>query len=124
MKKTLKLIRRFLMLMICIVPLLFILNIALLAKATWGERSANGGWTAAGEIGELLVREENGEYTLAEEGRRILETYEAWGILVEDGTGDVVWHSDNLPEEVPLYHPGVKTLAELLETAQELRPDK
>lgn len=29
-----------------------------------------------------------------------------------------------LPEEVPLYHPGVKTLAELLETAQELRPDK
>lgn len=104
MKKTLKLIRRFLMLMICIVPLLFILNIALLAKATWGERSANGGWTAAGEIGEFLVREENGEYTLAEEGRRILETYEAWGILVEDGTGDVVWHSDNLPKEVPLHY--------------------
>lgn len=30
----------------------------------------------------------------------------------------------HLPEGVPLYHPGVKTLAELLETAQKLHSDK
>lgn len=29
-----------------------------------------------------------------------------------------------LPEEVPLYHPGAKTLEDLLEAARELHPDK
>ena len=94
MKGTLKLIRRFLMMVICIAPILLLLNLILLAVLTWKDRSHNGGWTAAREIGEALTPVEGGGYLLSGEGREILEQYNAWGILVEDGTGNVVWHSD------------------------------
>ncbi len=47
---------------------------------------------------------ESGAYTLSEKGREILQQRNAWAILVEDETGDVVWHSDNLPESVPLHY--------------------
>ena len=104
MKGTLKLIRRFLMMVICIAPILLLLNLILLAVLTWKDRSHNGGWTAAREIGEALTPVEGGGYLLSGEGREILEQYNAWGILVEDGTGNVVWHSDNLPEEIPMHY--------------------
>lgn len=104
MKGTLRLIRRFLLLVICIAPLLFVLNIVLFAVLTWRDRSDNGGWTAARQIGELLRQDENGDYILDDAGHGILEAYEAWGILVEDGTGNVIWHSDNLPEEIPMHY--------------------
>ncbi len=104
MKGTIRLIRRLLLLMVCVVPVLFILNLALLIAYTWRERSDNGGWQAAIKVGEELGQGEDGLYHLSEAGQQELLDYQAWGILVEDGTGDVIWHSDNLPEEIPLHY--------------------
>ena len=43
-------------------------------------------------------------YNLTEKGLAILEEYQAWGLLIQDGTGEVLWHSDNLPKEIPLHY--------------------
>lgn len=104
MKKTLRLIKRFLLLVIVIMPILFALNLALFVAFTYRERSGNGGWEAAREIGQELAPDEGGSFQLSEAGEQILSEYQAWCILVEDGTGDVIWHSENLPEEIPLHY--------------------
>ncbi len=103
MKKTLRLIKRFLLLVTIIIPVLFALNLALFVAFTWRERSGNGGWEAARELGRELLTDDGGNLYLSETGEQILTEYRVWGILVEDGTGDVIWHSDNLPEEIPLH---------------------
>ena len=104
MKGTMKLIRRFLMMVVCIAPILFALNIALLVAFTSSARNTNGGWSAAGEVGNELSPGEDGGYRLSDAGKQILEEYGAWAILVEDGTGNVIWHSDNLPAEIPMHY--------------------
>lgn len=104
MKKTLRLIKRFLLLVIIIIPVLFALNLALFVAFTWRERSGNGGWEAARELGRELLTDDGGNLYLSETGQNILTEYHAWGILVEDGTGDVIWRSDNLPAEIPLHY--------------------
>lgn len=104
MKRTMRLIRGFLMLVLAIGPVLLILNLALFVAFTWQEKSGGGGWEAAKEVGQQLTLEEGGSYHLSDAGEQILTKYRAWGILVENGTGDVVWHSENLPEEIPLHY--------------------
>lgn len=104
MKKTLRLIKRFLLLVIIIIPVLFALNLALFVSFTWRERSGNGGWEAARELGRELLTDDEGNLYLSKTGKQILTEYRAWGILVEDGTGDVIWRSDNLPAEIPLHY--------------------
>ena len=104
MKRTMRLIRGFLMLVLAIGPVLLILNLALFVAFTWQEKSGGGGWEAAKEVGQELTLEEGGSYHLSDNGEQILTEYRAWGILVENGTGDVVWHSENLPEEIPLHY--------------------
>ena len=56
-----------------------------------------GGWTAAGTVSAGLAEDGRGGYVLNEEGAAELERRGAWAILIDDATGDVVWHSDNLP---------------------------
>lgn len=105
MKKTLRLIKRFILLVIVIMPMLFALNLALFVAFTYRERSSNSGWEAAKEIGRELAPDEGGSLQLSEAGERILAEFQAWGILVEDGTGDVIWHSEGLPDEIPCTIP-------------------
>ncbi len=104
MKGTIRLIKRFLLMMVCVVPILFFLNLALFIAYTWRERSDNGGWQAATKVGEELSIGEDGAYRLSETGQEELAKYGAWGILVEDGTGNVIWHSQGLPQEIPLHY--------------------
>lgn len=104
MKGTIRLIRRFLLLVVCVVPVLFFLNLGLFVAYTWRERSDNGGWQAAIKVGEELSLGSDGQYHLSAAGQQELADYDAWAILVEDGTGDVVWHSEGLPEEIPLHY--------------------
>ena len=104
MKGTIRLIRRFLLLTVCVVPVLFFLNLAMFIAYTWRERSDNGGWQAAIKVGEELSLGSDGQYHLSAAGQQILADYDAWGILVEDGTGDVIWHSAGLPVEIPLHY--------------------
>lgn len=104
MKSTLKLLRRFVFILLLSIMILVILNIALLYVLVFDSMSSNGGWTAAEEIGRNLQTSGDGEFVLSQEGQDILEKYDAWAILIEDGTGNVIWHSENMPEEIPLHY--------------------
>lgn len=104
MKSTFKLIRRFIKVLLLSFIGLMLLNIALFIFVVSRSESNSGGWKAAEQLGNELVETESGAYTLSEKGREILQQRNAWAILVEDETGDVIWHSDNLPGGVPLHY--------------------
>lgn len=104
MKHTLRLIRRFVFILMFSVILLFVLNVILFIAATYDEANTRGGWQWAEEITEELLSSDGDGLKLSQKGAEILEELDAWAILVEDGTGDVIWHSDNLPQEVPLHY--------------------
>ena len=104
MKSTFKLIRRFVKVLLLSFIGLMLLNIALFIFVVSRSESSSGGWKAAELLGNELTETESGAYTLSEKGREILQQRNAWAILVEDETGDVIWHSDNLPEGVPLHY--------------------
>ncbi len=104
MKSVLKLMKRFFFTLLCSGFILLVLNLGLLIYMTYGSVSNAGGWTSTSELSKELQEDGSGEYILTERGQEILEEYQAWGILVQDGTGNVLWHSDNLPKEIPLHY--------------------
>ena len=113
MKSTLKLIQRFFMVLVLSMFLLLVLNALLvlfLGVNYSGTYDGNSGpWTAAEKVNQSLTQQADGSYQLSAEGSNLLSQGGTWAILVENGTGQVVWHSDNLPQEVPLSY----TLADL-----------
>lgn len=104
MKSIFKLIRRFVMILMLSMIGLLVVNVVLFISLTHQERSSPGGWTMAEELGELLTETEDGEWMLPEEGKEMLSGERVWAVLIEDGTGDVIWHSDDLPGEIPLHY--------------------
>lgn len=104
MKSTFKLIRRFVLILILSLIGLAALNIVLLISFTYRSAGNGGAWKAAEELANLLTESESGAFLLSDEGKDLLEQRQAWAILVDDETGDVAWHSDNLPEEIPLHY--------------------
>lgn len=104
MKSTFKLIRRFIKILLLSFIGLMVLNIALFIFVVSRSESNSGGWKATEQLGNELTETPSGAYTLSEKGQEILQQRNAWAILVEDETGAVIWHSDNLPEGVPLHY--------------------
>ena len=104
MRSIFKLVRRFVATLMLSLLILLVLNIVLfLGMASVGLDTV-GGWTAAGTVSAALAEDGRGGYVLNEEGAAELERRGAWAILIDDATGDVVWHSDNLPPEIPLHY--------------------
>lgn len=104
MKSVLKLMKRFFLILLCSGLILLVLNLGLLIYLTYGSVSNAGGWTSTSELTGELQEDGSGGYNLTEKGLAILEEYQAWGLLIQDGTGEVLWHSDNLPKEIPLHY--------------------
>ncbi len=106
MKSTLKLIRRFVLILILSVIILLVLNLILfLTISTRHLNNATvGGWEAAQIVGQELSEDEKGVWVLSEAGKETLLQRDAWAILIEDKTGNVIWHSDNLPEGIPMHY--------------------
>ena len=104
MSSTIKLIRRFCSILIISIFLGILLNIILLAAITWNQWDNSSGWQQAEAVAAALTLSEDGRYTLSEEGEKALEQAGAWGILVENSTGNVIWASENLPKEIPRHY--------------------
>ena len=103
MSSIFKLIRRFVAVLTLATLILFVLNVALLVGFARNQIGNGSPWKAAEFVSAALTQE--GEtYTLADEGQQLLEQNGAWAILVDNGSGQVVWHSDGLPAEVPLQY--------------------
>lgn len=100
MKSVLKLIRRFVGIMLLAAVLLVGLNFILLAVYTLSWMPNAHPWKTAEEVAGYLVQDD-GSYFLPEEIARELEEADVWGILIDNTAMQVVWQSDNLPETVP-----------------------
>jgi len=104
MKSIMKLIKRFVITLIFSLAALLILNIILLFTVVQPDTESSGGWKAAARVAECLSQQPDGGYELTEEGKIMLEQRGCWAVLIQDGTGDVIWHSENLPEEIQLHY--------------------
>lgn len=104
MKNTWRLIRRFVFTLILSLIILFILNVILLVSYTYSDTNTKGGWQAAEEMSGALSAREDGSFVLSQEGEELLKEQGVWALLVEDGSGNVIWHSENLPPEIPLHY--------------------
>lgn len=104
MTSIVKLIKRFVITLIVSLVAVLVLNIVLMVTVLQNDRETVGGWKTASKLTETLTVGQDGKYELSEDGRRMLEQGNSWAVLVEDGTGDVIWHSENLPEEIQLHY--------------------
>ena len=103
MKSMLKLIRRSLLLLLISMFLLLIFNGVFFISVTASHNSGGSIWTAAETVADSLSPSSDG-LRLSEEGRKTLKEYGAWAILIEDKSGNTIWESDNLPEEIPDHY--------------------
>ncbi|MDE7367673.1 MAG: HAMP domain-containing histidine kinase [Lachnospiraceae bacterium] len=104
MKSIPKLIRRFFGILLMSVLLIFILNIGMLFIFASGQTVSRSPWTTAIEVAEALQKSGDG-YQLSDASvLEELERDQVWGILIDDTTHQVIWHTDNLPEEIPMEY--------------------
>ena len=113
-KSILKLVSRFVMIIVCSLLVLFVLNICLFIGVSFQGMASGGGWQATEELTAELQENGDGTYFVSERGKQILAERNAWAILVQDGTGDVVWCSENLPAEIPLHYTAAQISADTL----------
>ena len=104
MNSTIKLIRKFCSILIISIVLGILLNLIFLAAITWNQGRDSSGWQQVEEVAAALSLSEDGSYVLSEEGEKVLEQAGAWGILVENNTGNVIWSSPDLPQEIPRHY--------------------
>lgn len=104
MKSTVKLIKRFVFTLIAALVLLLVLNMILIITVIQSDTGSGVGYRAAQELAGCLLKGADGQFELNEEGQKLLASNGSWAILIQDGTGDVIWHSQNLPEEIPSHY--------------------
>lgn len=113
-KSILKLVSRFVMIIVCSLLVLFVLNICLFIGVSFQGMASGGGWQVTEELTAELQENGDGTYFVSERGKQILAERDAWAVLVQDGTGDVVWCSENLPAEIPLHYTAAQISADTL----------
>lgn len=103
MKSIPKLIRRFVGILLLSSVLLFILNVIVLAVIA-SQQAPNGyPWKTAEDAANAFQKSESG-YVLSEDITSELKSHNAWAIFIDNDTMQVVWHTDNLPDTVPMEY--------------------
>lgn len=101
MKRIPKLIKRFIGILLLSSFLILIFNLFVLFIISFHAATGGGGpWSTVEETAQSLEKTENG-YVLSDSLAERLKEKEAWAILIDNKTHRVVWHSDNLPSEIP-----------------------
>ena len=103
MKSVLKLIRRFVGIMLISSALLIILNIILLFIIAVGQAPNPQPWQTAKEVADNLLLNDS-EYILPEDLALELKETDTWAIFIDNTTMNVVWHTDDLPETIPMSY--------------------
>lgn len=103
MKSIPKLIRRFVGIMLLSSALLLILNFTLLVVYTMNQMPNTYPWKTAEEVAAHLSENKNG-YVLAEDTALTLRSGNIWAVLIDNTTLKVLWHTENLPETVPVSY--------------------
>lgn len=83
--------------------LVLIMNVVIVGMLTINYSSNGSPWTAAKEAAANLRQTKKG-YELSEEMSVRLETDHVWAIFIDNTTLRVVWHTDNLPDSIPMTY--------------------
>jgi signal transduction histidine kinase len=103
MKDITKLIRRFVGILLLSTILVIVLNIIILAVISANQTANGRPWTTAKETAEALQETETG-YVLTGDLSDRLSRENAWAIYIDNDTLEVKWHTENLPETIPMQY--------------------
>ena len=103
MTSVVKLIRRFVGILVLSMFLLFIVNVVILLAVASTQTPGIGPWTTAQETEAGLQKTEAG-YTLSDEMTKMLKDKDAWAVYIDNDTSKVLWHTENLPSEIPMQY--------------------
>lgn len=101
MKSILKLIRRFVQILLLSIFLFLALNVGFLIFYTVGHSTNGRPWTTAQDAAEAMEETEAG-YVMSPEMQAELQSRDVWAVYIDNATLKALWHSDNLPDTVPL----------------------
>lgn len=110
MKSIPKLIRRFVGIMMLSIILFVILNVAFFAIVFVRNTSTFSPWDMADNAAAALQLTDDG-YSISDDVIVELKEQNAWAILINNDTRQVVWQTDNLPNNVPMQY----TLSDIAE---------
>ena len=103
MKTVPKLIRRFIGIMMLSTFLILILNLFVLIFIGLAQTPNGSPYQTAGEMAAALTKTDSG-YVLDDAAQSELQKNNVWAIFIENDTHRVVWHTDNLPENIPMEY--------------------
>ncbi len=101
MKSIPKLIRRFVLILLLSIFLFLALNVGFLIFYTVGHSTGGGPWTAAQDAAGSMEETAAG-YVMSGEMQAELQSRDIWAVYIDNATLKALWHSDNLPDSVPL----------------------
>lgn len=104
MKSVPKLIRRYVGILLLSCVLILILNFALFFILTARQPANSHPWTTAEAVADALQQTNDGGYNLPDTINFQLEESNAWAIFIDNETMQVKWHTDHLPETVPMSY--------------------
>ena len=103
MKSVPKLIRRFAGILAVSLFLFLVLNVTLLVSWSLAYSSSGGTWSTAQEAADAMSRTESG-YILSDSMQNELTERNIWALYIDNTSLEILWHSDNLPEDIPLAY--------------------
>lgn len=103
MKSVPKLIRRFAGILAVSLFLFLVLNVTLLVSWSLAYSSSGGTWSTAQEAADAMSRTEAG-YVLSDYMQKELTERNIWALYIDNTSLEILWHSDNLPEDIPLAY--------------------
>lgn len=103
MKSVAKLTRRFVGILSLSMFLLLAVNFILLLAIASNQTPGIGPWTTASETEAALQKTEYG-YMLSDEMTENLKAEKAWALYIDNETKQVLWHTENLPAEIPMQY--------------------
>lgn len=107
MKSIMKLLRRCMGILLLSGLLLLILNLAALAVLVSGIAPNASPWSAAEKVAGALApassssSEKTGDFRLTGKAAQELQASGAWGLLLDDQNGEILWQAGPIPEGLP-----------------------
>lgn len=103
MKSIPKLIGRFIRILLLSIFLLLVLNFFVLLFISINQSLSRTPYATAEETADALYKTDNG-YALDNAALALLQNENIWAILINENTKTVVWHTDNLPDAIPVTY--------------------
>lgn len=103
MKSVPKLIKRFVGILMLSSFLILVMNFIILAIIAATQAPNSSPWKTAEQAAESIEKSEQG-YVMPDKMIEELNVQNVWAVYIDNATGECVWHSDNLPDTVPLEY--------------------